>query len=200
MRKRRHSHLVVCTASRGIPRYYSLTSLQYTSNTNIDTKRLLVTLVSALLALPAAELLRSRRRDEALFHDLLSLNAAVRSVDFNVKRIRPLLDAILEFQRDEVIWDRVYDAVADSVNNVVTDSANSAVAESMPPRRPAPLCDQTPMTINSGSFVNTNEQRKYVDGVLKEEMGDMYVDIEGFFEAFLQVTENQKKVAETVLA
>ncbi|KAF2470894.1 uncharacterized protein BDR25DRAFT_368570 [Lindgomyces ingoldianus] len=34
------------------------------------------------------------------------------------------------------------------------------------------------------SFANSTEHRKYVDDVLKEELGPMYVGIPGFFEAF----------------
>lgn len=36
-----------------------------------------------------------------------------------------------------------------------------------------------------GSFANSIKRRKYVDGVLKEELGYMHVGIPGFFEAFL---------------
>ncbi|KAF2627495.1 hypothetical protein BU25DRAFT_410649 [Macroventuria anomochaeta] len=52
-----------------------------------ETQDLLVTLVSTLQALPPAQFLRSRNGSKALFHDLLRLNAAVSSADFDVKRI-----------------------------------------------------------------------------------------------------------------
>ena len=105
--------------------------------------------------------------------------------------MRPLLDSILEFQTDEVIWDRVYD--------VVTDSANNAVTESMPRGCHTPLCDQTPMSINTGSFLNTTGHRKYVDGVLKEKLGGMYVDVDGFFETLVEVMPGLKQAAKMVL-
>ncbi|KAI1576220.1 hypothetical protein PtrEW13061_010696, partial [Pyrenophora tritici-repentis] len=94
-----------------------------------ETQDLFVNLLSALRALPAARFLQSRHRDKTLFHDLLRLNATVSSDNFDAERIRPLLDAILEFQPDEVIWDRVYDAVT----------------ESTPPPRPTSSFQQTPL-------------------------------------------------------
>jgi hypothetical protein len=129
----------------------------------------LITLVSALQALPAARFLHSKIGSRALFHDLLRLNAAVSNAEFDVERIRPLLDAIFSNEPDEVIWDKVY----------------AAVTESTPPPRPASSVQQTPWLRSTGSFANSTEHRKYVDDVLKDELGQMYVGVPGFFDAFL---------------
>jgi hypothetical protein len=135
-----------------------------------------------LRALQAARFLQSRHRGKTLFYDLLRLNAAVSSDTFNAERLRPLLDAILEFQPDEVVWDRVYDAVT----------------ESTPPPRPTSSFQQTPLSINTGSFANSAEHRKHVDDVLKEELGHLYVGIPGFFEAFFGDVPGLKPAAQAV--
>ncbi|KAF2240285.1 hypothetical protein BU26DRAFT_545068 [Trematosphaeria pertusa] len=129
---------------------------------------ILVDLMLALQSLPASRLLPSKRGNTALFNDLLSLNSAIFSGNHDTARIKPLLGAVLNKEPDEVIWDRVYDAVT----------------ESTPPPRPASSFPQTPWLRNTSSFANSTEHRKYVDKVLKEELGPMHVDIPSFFEAF----------------
>lgn len=177
MQRERHCRFLACVGSSGIQRYYSSISLPCTSNTNLESRSLFISLLFALRVLPAAQLSQSRHPDKSLFDDLTTLDKLVSSGDFDTKRIRPLLDAVLECQPDEVVWDRVYDAAIESANNAVTDSGNNAVTESTPPCRPPTLCDQTPISRNTGSFANTTEHRKYVDGDLKEELGEMHVDM-----------------------
>ncbi|KAF2844618.1 hypothetical protein T440DRAFT_523364 [Plenodomus tracheiphilus IPT5] len=135
---------------------------------NDEIQHLLVALVSFLQTLPASRYLPSKNGSKNLFHDLLRLNSAVSSDEFDIDRIKPLLDAVLTKQPDEVIWDAVYDAVT----------------ESTPPPRPTSSFQQTPWLRSTSSFANSTEHRKYVDDVLKEELGHMYVGIPGFFEAF----------------
>jgi hypothetical protein len=135
-----------------------------------------------LRALPAARVLQSRNRGKTLFHDLLRLNATVSSDNFDAERIRPLLDAILEFQLDEVVWDRVKDAVT----------------ESTPLPRPTSSLQQIPLSINTGTFANSTEHRKHVDNVLKEELGHLYVGIPGFFDAFFGDVLGLKTAAQAV--
>ncbi|KAI1524021.1 hypothetical protein PtrEW4_009834 [Pyrenophora tritici-repentis] len=93
---------------------------------------------------------------------------AVNADEFDVDRILPLLQATLRKESDDVIWKAVYDAVT----------------ESTPPPRPTSSFQQTPLSINTGSFANSTEHRKHVDDVLKEELGHLYVGIPGFFDAF----------------
>ncbi|KAH8696886.1 hypothetical protein GQ44DRAFT_779472 [Phaeosphaeriaceae sp. PMI808] len=128
----------------------------------------LVDLMLALQSLPASRSLPSKRGNTALFNDLLSLNSAIFSDNLDTARIKPLLEAVLKNEPDEVIWDRVYDAVT----------------ESTPPPRPPSSFQRTPRLRNTSSFANSTEHRKYVDEVLKEELGPMYVGIPGFFEVF----------------
>ncbi|KAF3049727.1 hypothetical protein E8E11_010167 [Didymella keratinophila] len=148
-----------------------------------EIQNLLVNLLSALLALPAARILQSRHGGKTLFHDLLRLNAVVSSDNFDDGRIRPLLDAIINNQPDEDVWDRVYEAVT----------------ESTPPPRPSSSFHQTPLSINTGSFANSAEHRKHVDDVLKEELGHLYVGVPGFFDAFFGDVPGLRTAAQAVL-
>jgi Fungal protein kinase len=79
------------------------------------------------------------------------------------------LNAVLTDKPDNEIWDQVY----------------IAVTESTPPPRPiASSLQQTPWVRNTSSFANSSEYRKYVDAVLKEELGPMYVGLHNFHEKY----------------
>ncbi|PVH91225.1 hypothetical protein DM02DRAFT_577221, partial [Periconia macrospinosa] len=132
-----------------------------------DIQNLSLALVSALQILPAARLLRSKTGNN-LFSHLAKLNSAISSDDFNIEQIRPLWNAVLNKESDDVIWNKV----------------EAAVTESTPPPRPPSSFPQTPWVRNTSSFANSTEHRKYVDGVLKEELGPLYVGVPGFFEAY----------------
>ncbi|OAA54288.1 Protein kinase-like domain protein [Niveomyces insectorum RCEF 264] len=67
----------------------------------------------------------------------------------------------------------------------IWDQVDNAVTESTPPPRPkASSLEQTPWLRNTSSFVNSSEHRKYVDGVLKEELGPMYVGLRDFDQTY----------------
>jgi hypothetical protein len=123
-------------------------------------------LLSALQILPAIRLLRSKTGHDTLRNDLLRLISAITSIDFDFDRIKPLLNAALaENPDDALVWDQVY----------------NAVTESTPPPRPiASSLQQTPWLRNTSSFANSSEHRKYVDDVLKEELGPMHVGLRNF--------------------
>lgn len=139
-----------------------------TSNAYTETQDLLIALVSALQALPASRHLPSSRGGKNLLDDLSKLMTAVNADNFDTHRIIPLIKAVFNSEPDEVIWNKVYDAVT----------------ESTPPPRLASSFPQTPWLRNTSSFANSTEHRKYVDDVLREELGSMYVGVPGFFEAF----------------
>jgi hypothetical protein len=148
----------------------------------IETQDFLVALVSALQTLSASRHLPSIRGGKNLLEDLSRLMTAVNADDFDIERILPLLQAILHKETDNVIWDRVYDAVT----------------ESTPPPRPTSSFQHTPLSINTGSFANSTEHRKHVDDVLKEELGHLYVGIPGFFEAFFKDVPGLRPAAQAV--
>jgi hypothetical protein len=138
------------------------------SNLRVDLQNIILVLVSALQILPASRLLRASN-GRTLFSELSRLNAAITSDDFDLDSIKSLLKSALASEPDALIWDRVYDAVA----------------ESTPPPRPiASSFQQTPWLRNTSSFANSSEHRKYVDDVLKEGLGSMYVGVRHFHNAY----------------
>jgi hypothetical protein len=103
------------------------------------------------------------------------------SEDFDVERMKPLLNAVISRESDEHLWDRVYDAVT----------------ESTPPHLP-PIVQQTSWLRNTSSFANSSEYRKYADDV-KEELGPIYVGVPGFFEAYFGGIEGLESEAKAML-
>ncbi|KAF7861835.1 hypothetical protein EAF04_007717 [Stromatinia cepivora] len=147
----------------------TLDSLDKLSNNELQIITLV--LLSALQTFSAARLLRSRS-GKTLSSGLINLNSAIDSDpdDFDFDCIKPLLNAALAVNPDDMlIWDQVY--------NVVTESTP-------PPRSIASHLQQTPLLRNTSSFPNSFEHRKYVDNILKEELGPMYVDIEDFHDIY----------------
>src|SRR6266568_2013270 len=135
----------------------------------IGLKNAPVDLMLALQSLPASRSLPSKRGNKDLLGDLLSLYSTIYANNFDTAWTRPLLDAVLNNEADEIIWEKVYDAVTGSTP---------------PPRHPSSF-PQTPWVRNTSSFANSTEHRKYVDGVLKEELGPLYVGVPDFFEAYI---------------
>jgi hypothetical protein len=102
---------------------------------------------------------------------LMIIERRLTSDDSDLDRFKPLLNAALaDNPNDVLIWDQVY----------------NAVTEATPPPRPiASSLQQTPWLHNTSSFANSSEHRKYVDVVLKEELGPIYVRLCNFHETFL---------------
>ncbi|KUI73048.1 hypothetical protein VM1G_08192 [Cytospora mali] len=140
---------------------------------NEDIQTLTLLLLPSLRSLLAAEQLPSKTgRNSTLKSDILRLISAAASVDFDFDRVKPLLNAALPDDKpDSEIWDQVY----------------TAVTEFTPPPRPlarSSLFQQTPWIRNASSFVNSSEHRKYMDSVLKEELGFIYVGLPYFDETY----------------
>ncbi|KAF2245404.1 hypothetical protein BU26DRAFT_68321 [Trematosphaeria pertusa] len=66
------------------------------------------------------------------------------------------------------------------------------------PPRPASSIQQTPRLHNTGSFANSTEHCKYVNGVLKEELGQLYVRVPNFFDAYFRSVAGLKSIAQAV--
>ena len=112
--------------------------------------------------------MRSASLGRTLFGDLSKLNSTIDCDDFDINNLIPLFGAVIAEEPDEVIWDKVY----------------SAVVESTPPPKSLSFLDQTPYLHTTSSFVNSSEKRKHVDAVLKEELGSIYVGVQGFHKAY----------------
>ncbi|KAB5513466.1 hypothetical protein GE09DRAFT_1013846 [Coniochaeta sp. 2T2.1] len=165
----RASFNTVC-ADKGIP--YTLDAL---GQLDLEGKNSAISMPNALLT--------GMQIGKNLFSDLSRLNSAVNSDDFDLDRIKPLLRAALADHRDDaLIWNRVYDAVT----------------ESTPPPRPiASSIQQTPWLRNTSSFANSSEHRKYVDNVLKEELGPMYVGLRDFHKTYFGDVPNLDTASKT---
>ncbi|KKK19438.1 hypothetical protein AOCH_001322 [Aspergillus ochraceoroseus] len=134
-----------------------------------ELRDLSLDLILALQALPASRALppvNSRSRN--LFGDLSRLSTNVNADEVDIEQLLPLLDAILKEESDEVVWNKVY----------------GAVTESTPPPRLLSVLDQTPFSHPTSSFVNSSEHRNYVDAVLKEELGSIFIGVPHFHDAF----------------
>ncbi|KAL2175530.1 uncharacterized protein P884DRAFT_286564 [Thermothelomyces heterothallicus CBS 202.75] len=148
-----------------------------------ELRKLIRAFLRAAQNLPAADLLPATTRRGTLRSDLLRLELSLDSDDFDLDRIKPVLNAALADHLDDaLIWDRVYDAVT----------------EATPPPRPiASSLQQTPWLRNTGSFANSSEHRKYVDSVLKEELGPMYVDLRDFHKTYFGSVRNLETASKT---
>ncbi|KAL2008476.1 hypothetical protein VTN00DRAFT_6670 [Thermoascus crustaceus] len=131
-------------------------------------KNQLVELITALQSLPATSHLLSVTRRETFRNDLRQFISVVDSAEFEVSRLFPLLNAILDRQSDVIVWDNAYAAIAEPTP---------------PPPRLIPYPFQTPHSLNTSTFVNS-EKRKYVDAVLEEELGSINVGIHNFDDVF----------------
>ncbi|XP_044721135.1 uncharacterized protein HRG_06132 [Hirsutella rhossiliensis] len=148
-----------------------------------DVQDIVFNLLSALQILPALRHLRSKIGSGTLRTDLLKLNSAVDSDDFDFDRIRPLFDAVLKKRPDNEIWDQVY----------------SAVTESTPPPRPIlSSIQQTPLSQNTSGLVNSSECRQNVDPILKLELEHLYVGLPHFHKAFFGDVPDLDMVSEAV--
>ncbi|EXA28664.1 hypothetical protein FOVG_19742 [Fusarium oxysporum f. sp. pisi HDV247] len=149
-----------------------------------DIQTLTLDLLSALQSIRASRLLRSAGSGKNLFADLSRLSYAVNSGDFDLDRIKPLLNAALaENPDDSLIWNQVY----------------CAVTESTPPPRPTPSSiQQTPWSQNTSGLVNSSEFRQDVDPVLKLELERLYVGLPNFHRTFFGGVPDLETASEVV--
>ncbi|KAF9729903.1 hypothetical protein PMIN04_012737 [Paraphaeosphaeria minitans] len=92
-------------------------------------RQVLLALFPTLQSLDVVQALPSRRGNRDLLNDLAPLYLSIVFDSFDAVRLRPLLDAVLNNEFDELIWNTVYDAVS----------------ESTPPPRPISSFQQTSM-------------------------------------------------------
>ncbi|KAJ4313972.1 hypothetical protein N0V84_009150 [Fusarium piperis] len=112
---------------------------------------------------------------------MVKLYTAAASDDFDLGRVQSLLEQAIDKADDWAIWDQV----------------KSAVAETTPPPRSLPsFIEQTPWLRNTSSFANSAEHRQYVDGVLKEELGLMYVGLPKFWDTYFSGMDDLEMASE----
>ncbi|PYI35723.1 hypothetical protein BP00DRAFT_218463 [Aspergillus indologenus CBS 114.80] len=149
-----------------------------------DTQNLLLDLISALRALPDMRKLPSANGRKNLLGDLLRLNVLISSGDFEVEQFKSLLNTVLDNQPDNIVWDQLY----------------TTVRESTPPPLALPVLDQTPFLHTTSSLVNSSEHRSNFDGILKEELGPIYIGVPGFHDAFFGQIKGLQDIAAAVYA
>jgi hypothetical protein len=71
--------------------------------------------------------------------------------------------------------------------------------ESTSPPRQLPYPHQTPISFNTGSFVNTSENRKHFNDALKDKLGSsLYIDVPSFFEVFFREVTDLTSMTDAV--
>lgn len=144
----------------------------------------MTSLLAALQILPITRLLPSKSGPRTLRDDLRKIGSAVSADKFDLDRVQPLLKVVLHDQGNDLhIWDAVYEAITESTP---------------PPRLITSSLQQTPWRRNTSSFANTSEYRRYVDAVLKEELGPMYAGLRGFYDAYFGGVEGLFIAAEAI--
>ncbi|EKG09187.1 hypothetical protein MPH_13815 [Macrophomina phaseolina MS6] len=111
--------------------------------------------------------LPSKSGNRNLFSDLLKLNTAINSDEFDLERIKPLLDAVLRREPDELIWDRVYDAIAEPAIITPVSGPKTPLRSTT---SATPSFQQTPWSFNSGSGVQSFKPRDDMDPILRAEV------------------------------
>lgn len=93
----------------------------------------------------------------------------VASDGFDLTSITALMEKVIDNAPDPKLWNSIKDLVT----------------QSTPPPRSFPNLDQTPWVQTTSSFVNSSEQRRYVDDIMKDELGSsLYIGVPGFYDAF----------------
>ncbi|KAL2753391.1 hypothetical protein ACRALDRAFT_2139748 [Sodiomyces alcalophilus JCM 7366] len=136
-----------------------------------DLRNLVLDFLPVVQSLPAACLLPARTGHGTLRTDLLRLELSLYSDNFDLDCVKPLLKSALSNDPDSLIWRQAY----------------NFIAESTLPRPPRPITSSvqdTPWLRNTSSFANSFEHRKYVDNVLKEELGPVYIGLRDFHDTY----------------
>jgi hypothetical protein len=105
----------------------------------------------------------------SIFLEFSRLSTDVVSENYELDRVLPLLKAAVNKADDSTIWNHVKSAIAEAAP---------------PPRSIASTLQQTPWLPNTSNFPNSSEHRKHVDGILKAELGHLYVGIPKFWDKY----------------
>jgi hypothetical protein len=121
--------------------------------------------------------------EKSTFVEISRLNAAIATDNFELDRVHSLLRSAIDKADDFTLWNQL----------------RSAVAETSPRPRPiASSIQQTPWLRNTSSFPNSSEYHKHVDGVLKEELGLMYVGSPKFWDTYFGGIDDLEAASEII--
>ncbi|KAL7799783.1 serine/threonine-protein kinase Sgk2 [Trichoderma ceciliae] len=142
-------------------------------------------IVSALLVLPASRILSSNSGNKNFFHELLRLSSAINSDDFYIERVTPLLEAVINNESDDIIWDKAYAAVAETTPLPFLDqpprfNARNSIINSL-------IAFDTPVRSSSASQRGIEQTHYEVDQRILEELtGRIYYDVAEFFVRYFE--------------
>ncbi|KAK3168273.1 hypothetical protein OEA41_004719 [Lepraria neglecta] len=139
-----------------------------------------VELILALRSIPLTHDLPSRIGHGTLPEQLLDLVSQIRSRELDVRLIIPLFETVESNASDLEIYNALF----------------ALVTRPATPPRPLPYLAQTPVVRNTSTLINTSEHRKFVDNVLKGELGSLHVGVPGFYDAFFGGIAGLEAVAE----
>ena len=150
---------------------WSMQLLLTLAMSSTERQLLLTTLITVLLLINTSNQLPSLHGGRNLRDDLAHCLQTLTGDDCDIPRMLPLLQAVMDQESDQAIWDQV----------------SVAVNPSTPPPSAAPTgwSQQTPSRRNTGGLSNSSELRKDVDAVLKAELGTPYLGIPNFDQVFL---------------
>ncbi|WVO18507.1 hypothetical protein L204_106226 [Cryptococcus depauperatus] len=151
----------------------------------VDLQEITLSLLSALRVLPVSRVLPSKPSAQyKIRDDILRLNSAASSKDFDFDRIIPLLEAALaDNPEDALIWDLV---------------ATAALELAPPPRPMLPSFQQTPWLRGTSDFTYSTEYRQDIDRVLESELGQLRDGLSGFHATFFGSVEGLETAAAAV--
>lgn len=144
-----------------------------------DIEDLTLELLCTLQSTSTARSLPSNTSHGTLRDDLHKLISAVASETFDSVYILPLLNAVAARKSDADIWDCAYTATTEFTPTVSS-------------------LQETPWLHNTCSFANSSEYRQYVDGVLKSELGPLYVEVCDFRSIFLEGVDGLAAASDAV--
>ncbi|TPX23944.1 hypothetical protein DIZ76_013287 [Coccidioides immitis] len=153
-------------------------------------------LLYVLLGEEAALNIRSRISDGNVASDLANLFTSLQRGNFSYNHYRRLVRLVI--QKPPSTESQNVETWNFDVWNAVLDLINTA-SRGTPPPGPISSIQQTPWMRNTSSFVNSTEYRRHVDAVLREELGELHVNIPGFFNAYFGDIPQLSAVSQAVL-
>ncbi|KAL2056600.1 hypothetical protein ABVK25_002994 [Lepraria finkii] len=165
-------------------------------------KDVILDLILALQAQPAARTIRSRIGNGPLSGDIASFYARLSADQEEATHVAPLLKLVLTPKSritpqnsDADIWTAVLDLIAR------TKPLQLPQPTTPPPSHSSFISSfqQTPWSFNTSSFADASEYRKQVDDVLREELlPTLRIDIPDFLDAIFGHIPQLDELAETV--
>ncbi|KAI9710429.1 MAG: hypothetical protein M1828_002159, partial [Chrysothrix sp. TS-e1954] len=152
-------------------------------------KELVPELIGRLQIHKVAKKLRSKETKGTIAGELASAFRRLDSDEADLTPFFPLAKLVAQRASDTETWKAVLQLIAD-------------LARITPPSSIPPSFSSTPRTFCSASQEGSEQTRRLVEPLLREELHDCsYIDVEGFFEKYFEKkdwTEKSKQIYETV--